>query len=286
MQRTAALARVPAERRVSAGLARCCRAWRCGSRARGRNAPTVGSTGACGAGGASAGACSAFSRSRQLVLPARSRPSSSSRTSVCAVRCVRQREVSVEGGAALRARCVVAGALRMCVSAARALRKRYSYKPYSSENMMRRSGGAAARGGRRGGRRAQLRRRKRHSSRAQHSRTTPNCTRYAARTERAFAMRASSPQAGPTCRVPSAARSGLHGDLSRAHCAAMEALPGFAAAAEAEDALALALSNGGFRNAAFAVVSAAREARACLARAWGVQSGSRAASPQRARNQH
>lgn len=55
----------------------------------------------------------------------------------------------------------------------------------------------------------------------------------------------------------------------------MEALPGFAAAAEAEDALALALSNGGFRNAAFAVVSAAREARGRHERACETTLGSR-----------
>jgi hypothetical protein len=49
----------------------------------------------------------------------------------------------------------------------------------------------------------------------------------------------------------------------------MEALPGFGACAEAEAALGAALDSGGFRNAAFAVVSAAREARALrIARAY------------------
>ena len=47
----------------------------------------------------------------------------------------------------------------------------------------------------------------------------------------------------------------------------MEALPGFAAVADAEEALCAALEQGGLVNAAFAVVAGAREVRACLARA-------------------
>ena len=47
----------------------------------------------------------------------------------------------------------------------------------------------------------------------------------------------------------------------------MEALPGFAAVADAEEALCAALEQGGLVNAAFAVVAGAREVRACLAHA-------------------
>ena len=55
----------------------------------------------------------------------------------------------------------------------------------------------------------------------------------------------------------------------------MEALPGFAAVAEAEEALSRALAGGGFRNGALAVVSAAREARFLSAEA-GICAHSRA----------